>query len=141
MRIFARGYILGPGRSVEALKQEMSAANPGSVVQAVRAEAADNEALLEMIAAQTFRAKASGGLLAKKPEIDLLLRLAGTTQISEAIGRIGAEGGEESLLVVAGLGEVKEPRGREWKALPRRGLSKKDLEKVERSALLNTRRL
>jgi tRNA threonylcarbamoyladenosine modification (KEOPS) complex Cgi121 subunit len=57
---------------------------------------------VEMIVAQTIRARDTGALLASKPEVDILLRLAGTNQISEALQRIGYRSGDKRMLVVVG---------------------------------------
>ena len=137
--VFARAYLFGPESNPEEEKRRLSATNPGFMVQAVRAAPHTNEFFLEMLAAQTFQAESSGNLLAKKPEIDFLLRLAGTTQIADAIRVAGARGGEPFVVVAAGGSEVNGGRlGRH--ELRRRELSKTDLRRVEKAALLNTRR-
>lgn len=107
------------------------------MVQAVHPAAAKNEFFLEMLAAQTFQAESSESLLAKKPEIDFLLRVAGTTQISRAIKEQGAKAGSRFLAVVAGQSEVTGAGEAGWKELPRRKLSRAELEKVEKAAFLS----
>jgi tRNA threonylcarbamoyladenosine modification (KEOPS) complex Cgi121 subunit len=87
-----------------------------------------------------LHAGSGGSLLAKKPEMDFLLRLAGTTQISKAIRQQGSTKGEPFLLVVAGPREIKSSRSFEAMELPRRKLSKKELERIEGAALLNALR-
>jgi len=93
-----------------------------------------------MIAAQTLSANGTQNLLAKKPEVDLLLRLAGTSQISRAIEQMGAKKGKPFLLVIAGSGRgltslsVKELGGSE---LEKRDLSSDELDRIEQAALLN----
>ncbi len=134
-RVTARAYLCEAMDPDEA-KAALARGNPGSVTQAVRAGSAENEALVEMIAAQTLQAKSSGGLLAKKPEIDLLLRLAGTTQISKAIREQGAKKGEAFLAIVAGEALVGPPPGFGGDELPRRPLSPSELARVEEAALL-----
>jgi tRNA threonylcarbamoyladenosine modification (KEOPS) complex Cgi121 subunit len=95
---------------------------------------------VEMIAAQTLCANGTKNLLAKKPEVDLLLRMAGTTQISRAIEQMGAKKGEPFLLVIAGPDKgldslsAKELGGSE---LEKRELSSDELDRIERAALLN----
>ena len=108
----------------------------------VSQSAASNEFYLEMVAAQTTKAALGGNLMAKRPEIDLLLRLAGTTQISAAIQRLGAKRNEPFLLIVVGERPLKTPGGpgRSWQRLPRRPLSQKELEAIEDAALLNAER-
>ena len=59
----------------------------GVIVQTVSDSVPKNEHLYELLAAQTLTAAKSGQLLGRKPEVDLLLRVAGTTQISEALAR------------------------------------------------------
>ncbi|MGD0395350.1 MAG: KEOPS complex subunit Cgi121 [Nitrososphaerales archaeon] len=123
-----------------SVRKTVAAKLPGSIVQTVRADAATNGFFVEMIAAQTLSANGTQNLLAKKPEVDLLLRLAGTTQISRAIEQMGVKKGEPFLLVIAGparglddLG-AKELGGSE---LERRELSSDELNRIEQAALLN----
>ncbi|MDG7007356.1 MAG: hypothetical protein JRN06_03815 [Nitrososphaerota archaeon] len=109
------------------------------VVQTAAEGAATNEFFVEMLAAQTLRAAESGTLLANSPEMDFLLRLAGTTQITRAIREKGSAKGKPFLLVVAGrtIPESGPVLGQE---LPRHGLSKGELQRVEKAALLSARR-
>jgi len=140
MVILAKAYLCGPEAKPAEMRRKLSAMNPGFMVQAVRATRGMNEFFLEMLAAQTLQAESSGSLLANKPEIDFLLRLAGTTQISVAIKEAGAKEGEPFVAVVAGRSEVNveaQTRGRE---LPWRKLSRAELDRVERAALLNAHR-
>jgi len=139
VKIFAKAYNCRPGSDPEAAKRELSLANPGAVVQAARGGSASNELYVEMLAAQTLRAQASEGMLAKKPEIDLLLRLAGTNQIAAAIKEKGAKAGDASLLICAGRSALKSPKSLSRMELPRRGLTRAELAKVEKAALLGTR--
>jgi tRNA threonylcarbamoyladenosine modification (KEOPS) complex Cgi121 subunit len=138
LRAHARVFLCGADQSPEELKGKL-AARPGKwVVQTAAEGSAANESLVEMIAAQTLRAEASGTLLAKSPEMDLLLRLAGTSQISKAIRERGSAKGRPFLLIVAG---GTRPRVADGLAeLPRRDLSKAELEQVERAALLSAQR-
>ena len=140
MRIFARVFLFPRRASPEESRRLLAAANPGSMVQAVRAGLARNERLVELLAAQTLQAGSSGGLLANKQEIDFLLRLAGTTQISRAIRDAGARKGEQFALVVAGENAVRLPTGLDAKELRTRKLSDAELKKIERAALLNAKR-
>ncbi|MDA4125560.1 MAG: KEOPS complex subunit Cgi121 [Thaumarchaeota archaeon] len=138
----ARAFAIGAGADPELVKNRVRSKCPGALVQTVRAGLAANAFFAEMIAAQTIRAEATGALLAERPEIDLLLRLAQTTQISEAIERAGSKKGEPFLLVVAsmgkGLGSLDKLRlGRE---LPRKRLSEPELVAIEKAALLNVLR-
>lgn len=110
------------------------------MVQAARARLAQNTRLMELLAAQTIQAESSGSLLANRQEIDFLLRLAGTTQISRAIRDAGAGHGERFVLVVAGRRPVRLPPGLDAKELRRSELTHSELEKVEKAALLNAKR-
>lgn len=135
-----KAYNCDGGMDPEEAKTILKASNPGSLAQAVRAPTLKNEVVLEMLAAQTFGALSRGVLLARKPEIDLLLRVAGTTQIADAIKRCGTRPGTSFTLVNAGASELKVPEGFSGLELPRRALTKGDRQKVERGALLNTKR-
>ena len=75
--------------------------------------------------------------MANKPEIDFLLRLAGTTQISMAIKDAGAKSGDHFVLVVAGESAVRRPSGLDGKELPRLDLTESERRGIERAALLN----
>jgi len=137
-RVFS--VVIKGGADPGPVRKMIEAKLPGSIVQTVRADAATNGFFVEMIAAQTLSANGTRSLLAKRPEVDLLLRLAGTTQISRAIEQMGAKKGEPFLLVIAGPGEglaglsAKEFGGLE---LERRELSSDELDRIEQAALLN----
>jgi tRNA threonylcarbamoyladenosine modification (KEOPS) complex Cgi121 subunit len=125
------------------LKERVRARFPGSIVQTVRADAATNGFFIEMIAAQTLQANGTPSLLAKKPEVDFLLRLAGTTQISRAIKQVGARKGEPFIVVIAGprrrpgILEASQLGGKE---LEKQKLTPHELDRIERAALLNALR-
>ncbi|HLQ07143.1 MAG TPA: KEOPS complex subunit Cgi121 [Nitrososphaerales archaeon] len=140
MKVFAKAYVCKGSASPDEAKKEFASLNPGSIVQTGSAESAKNEFFVEMLAAQTLRAGSVGGLLAKKPEMDFLLRLAGTTQISRAIKQYGSTKGVPFLLVVAGPREIRESRSFKAMELPRRKLSKKELDRIEGAALLSALR-
>jgi len=110
------------------------------MVLAAKAGLAENESFVELLAAQTLQAESSGSLLANRPEIDFLLRLAGTTQISKAIENAGAKPGEPFILVVAGRTVVRGASGLDGTELPRRELKDDELGRIERAALLNAKR-
>lgn len=140
MRIFVKAFLCAEGASPEELKRRLAEANPSSMVQAGKGTLVRNEAFAELLAAQTLQAEASGGLLANKPEIDFLLRLAGTTQISGAIRDAGVKSGEKFVLVVAGRSTIKRPPGIDGEELPRLELTTSELGRIEKAALLNARR-
>jgi tRNA threonylcarbamoyladenosine modification (KEOPS) complex Cgi121 subunit len=140
MRIFAKAFLCSEGASPEDLKRRLARANPGSMVQAAKGGLVRNEAFVELLAAQTLQAETAGGLLANKPEIDFLLRLAGTTQISRAIRDAGTKSGDKFVLVVAGRSTIRRPSGIDGEELPRLGLTASELGRIEKAALLNARR-
>ena len=140
MRACARAFLCGPDQNPEDLKRKFAGRHGGWVVQTAAMGAAGNEFLVEMIAAQTLGADASGALLAKSPAMDLLLRLAGTTQISKAIREVGSVRGKPFLLIIAGRSRPRISGDIAARELPRRGLSKLELEQVEKAALLSAQR-
>ena len=136
----AAAFSCGKDRDPGEMRAAIATANPGSVVQAVRGFSGSNELLVEMLAAQTLNAEASGRPLARKPEIDLLLRLAGTTQIAKAMGTMGVKAGAPFLLVVASRAPIRKTKELEKIELPRRPLTRSELAKIEKSALLDALR-
>lgn len=144
MPVAVRCYVMPGGTDPEVLKRNLGEAAPGAIIQTTAVGAASNEAFVEMIAEQTVRASASGDLLAKKPEIDLLLRLAGTTQIATAIESAGAKRGTGFLLLVVGeektVDALEGPNLRGAKRLARSVLTEEEMNRVEMAALLNALR-
>ncbi len=137
----ARCYRIDDMQDPELMKAEVLAAFPRLIAQTADPAVASNETVVEMLAAQTVQAARSGGLLARKTEVDLLLRLGGTTQISQAIQQAGAKSGRPFLLVVAGeeeeLQALESGRFALGKRLPKGELSRVELLRVEKAALLN----
>ena len=140
MRIFAKAYLCGKGLDHARTRDALASANPGALVQAVKPTTAKNGKFIEMIAAQTLLADASGSLLAKRLEIDFILRLAGTTQISEAIRDQGVKPGAPFMVVVASRAPIKGTRSLAKSELPVRELSFAELGRVEKAALLSAKR-
>ena len=140
LRVYARAYRCGPGLVPEEVKRRVTASPGGDLVQTAGGTTASNELFVEMLAAQTLRALRTGSLLARRPEMDFLLRLAGTTQISKAIRLSGSNAGRPFLLVVAGSKKPKAVSELAGTELPRRELSKAELERVEAAALLGVQR-
>ncbi len=136
-----RCYRIADGAVAERLKLDVSSRFPRLLVQTADQTAASNESFVEMLTAQTTQAMASGNLLARKPEVDLLLRLAGTTQISEAIRDVGARAGSVSLLILVGeeneLEELEAAKTAIGGRLRKTPLTSEELLKVEKAALLN----
>ena len=81
LRAHARAYLCGAGLNPDDVRRKAAAPSGRWVVQTAAGGAATNEFFVEVLAAQTLRAEESGTLLANSPEMDFLLRLAGTTQI------------------------------------------------------------
>jgi len=140
VRIFARAFLCPKGASPEDLKRRLADANPDSIVQTTKGGLVENEAFVELLAAQSLQAETSKGLLANKPEMDLLLRLAGTTQISRAIRDAGAKSGDQFVLVVAGRRTIRRPSGIDGMELPKLELTAAELGRIEKAALLNAER-
>ena len=139
-RVYARAYRCGPDLVPEEVRLRVTASHGGDLVQTAGGTTASNELFLEMLAAQTLRALRTGSLLARRPEMDFLLRLAGTTQISKAIRLSGSNAGRPFLLVVAAARKPKAVREFAGSELPRRELSRAELERVEAAALLSVQR-
>jgi tRNA threonylcarbamoyladenosine modification (KEOPS) complex Cgi121 subunit len=137
---YVKAYMCPAGMQPEEVKLELLKSNPGAVVQTAKPDVVKNEFFYEMLAAQTLLAEASGSLLAKKPEVDLLLRLAGTTQISRAISEFGSKAGDPFLVVVAGRRGIASPEYLAPFEMKRTGLSKKEIDRVEMAALLDVER-
>ena len=141
MRRSARVYKFSGASSSEELRRRLREEYPKLLVQAVDSSAASNERSVEMVGEQTLEAGAAGSPLAKKPEVDLLMRLAGTTQISRAIQKVGVKAGREFLLVIVGdAADIRAFESKDasaWKRIERRKLDVEDMRAIERAALLN----
>ena len=125
--------------------QRLRQQHGGLVVQMACLKISPSARVVRMIAEQTLRARRSGALLASKPEVDLLLRLAGTSQISEAIERTGHQALGKRILVAAGPAEdVDELRrllakDKRYRLIEGEALGAEGLMMVEKAALLGTR--
>lgn len=139
-RTYARAYICEGTLDPDEAKRRFQTANQGHMVQASTLDPSGNERFFEMLTAQTIRAETIGTLLARKPEIDYLLRLAGTTQISRAIKHKGAAKGERFLIVVAGRSDPRLAPGIRGLRLGRAELTATELGRIEKAALLSAER-
>jgi len=137
-----------PQEEVEGLLAKIRKQSPGIIVQVIGAARAPNPNAVEMIAAQTLMAAKSGWTLAERPELDLLLRLAGTRQIGEAFQRVGYKSNGKRFFMVAASDGNRAPLTRLGKRLAadkrftevaKTRLAEGDLEQVERAALLAAR--
>ncbi len=119
--------------------------HPGLIIQLLTLEEIPGNRTISMIGLQTLRAAKTGALLAAKPEVDLLLRLAGTTQIAVAIEKVGYKAKGKLLLVAAGTaGSVARLRkelvdNASYKVMEGEEIGNDGLAMVERAALLGTR--
>jgi KEOPS complex subunit Cgi121 len=141
VKTYTLSLAYGKDQDPDKTRRLLARTNPKALVQTVSEGTAANDFFVRMIAAQTINAARAGSLLAKKAEMDLLLRLAGTTQISEAISEVGSKKGEPFLLVVAGTSQLRAaalPAG--GRRLPASPLSESELRRVEQAALLSVRR-
>jgi hypothetical protein len=100
---------------------------PGAYVQTLDAEAVAGATHVRLALKQTVELLGHGQLLAKKPEVDLLLRISGTAQIAEALRLAGSKPRSPAVLVVFGTrGAVSRGVGAISKATrlaPLRGIS------------------
>jgi len=133
---------------VEEMLAKVRKQSPRAIIQVFSADRAPNTGALEMIAAQTLTAASVGATLAERPELDLLLRLAGTRQIGEAFKRVGYKSSGRKLFLVAAsegsgaallrVSKALAKDGR-FSEVPMKRPAKSDLERVERAALLAVR--
>ncbi len=98
----AVGYVFRTRKEADEARARIVRRVPELICQLARTTACENEDVARLIAAQTLEARANGTMLAKKAEIDLLLRLAGTSQISDAIRKAGCRKQGETLMIIAG---------------------------------------
>jgi tRNA threonylcarbamoyladenosine modification (KEOPS) complex Cgi121 subunit len=133
---------------VEDILSKMRKHSPNAIIQVFSAERAPSARAVEMIAAQTLTAARSGATLAERPELDLLLRLAGTRQIGEAFKRVGYKSNGKRLFMVAASEGSSSPllrvskvltKDRRFSEVPKKKPAKSDLDLVERAALLAAR--
>lgn len=137
----------GP-EEVELLLAQLRRDHRGVVIQAFGAGRAPNAGAVAMIAAQTLAATKSAVTLVERPELDLLLRLAGTRQIGEAFRLVGYKSGGKRVFVVAASEGGSVALGRLAKSLSadqrfaevgKQELGNDDLDSVEVAALLAAR--
>lgn len=94
----------GPDIDLDALRHEL----PTIWIQAVDSRYVLDENHLRRIVEVTMAAKDTGNMLGRRPEIDLLLRLAQTTQISAAISRAGVGAGSVVLVAAGDASSLKQ---------------------------------
>jgi tRNA threonylcarbamoyladenosine modification (KEOPS) complex Cgi121 subunit/molybdopterin converting factor small subunit len=81
------------GSDIGGILDSLRKAHDGVFIQAVKADSVFGKEHALQILAIVVEAKKRGVMMANKPETELLLRLACTNQISEAIDRVGLEEG------------------------------------------------
>jgi tRNA threonylcarbamoyladenosine modification (KEOPS) complex Cgi121 subunit len=119
--------------------------NPELIIQLVSMKKPPSARAVAMIGEQTIRAKETGALLADRPEVDLLLRLAGTSQISEALKKNGYRSKGTLILVAVGKDKDVEKLRRALSKLRAYSLREEgemddeSRDAVEIAALLSTR--
>lgn len=75
---------------------------PNLVIQAISSNFILSKSHAEKIISISFFAKKNESLLSKKIETDILLRFAGTTQIQDAIKKVGFKQGEDFIIIALG---------------------------------------
>lgn len=135
----------GSAEATEDRLLSLRGRHPGLIIQLVTLKRLPGNRVVAMIGQQTLRAARTGALLAAKPEVDLLLRLAGTTQIAVAIKEAGYRAKGKKLLVAAGPSEEVESLEEElaeqkgYEVLKGEEIDADGLAMVERAAVLGTR--
>jgi tRNA threonylcarbamoyladenosine modification (KEOPS) complex Cgi121 subunit len=136
-----------PQDQEERFLSELRVQFPRLFIQLLSLRHQPNSRVIEMIAKQTIRSIGNRSLLASRPELDLLLRLAGTTQISEAIAKVGYKKSGRKVLVAVGttrdlrrLEKLAGEKGETFKKSRVKDLSAADLETIEGAALLGVTR-
>jgi len=92
----ADGFI----RSIRAINNRVA-------MQAINADFAAGKEQVLSISQQSLQAKKKGTMLSKRIEIDMLLRLACTNQISKALDDIGLKDGINNVLIIA-IGKISD---------------------------------
>jgi tRNA threonylcarbamoyladenosine modification (KEOPS) complex Cgi121 subunit len=90
-----------PTRDLKAFRE----AAGGAYVQTLDAAAVGGRRHLILTLKQTIESARTSQLLAEKPEVDFLLRVAGTRQIAEAVREAGARPRSDSVMVLFGARE------------------------------------
>lgn len=90
---------------LEALRQKL-----GVPLQCVRQDGVASPLQLLLCGAQAYEAWRSGSSYAKKLEIEMLLRVAATSQFDEAVRRVGLRAGDSAAWLIAISGRKELPR-------------------------------
>ena len=75
---------------------------PNLVIQAISSNYILSKSHAEKIISISYLARQNQSLLSKKIDTDILLRFAGTTQIQDAIKRVGIKQGKDFVIIAAG---------------------------------------
>jgi len=95
----------GGGDPTEELKAFREAAQ-GASVQTLDSRSVAGKKHILLALKQTVELARTSQLLAERPEVDFLLRIGGTRQISQAVRTTGARPGSESVVVIFGSKEA-----------------------------------
>ena len=95
--------ITGKDRFIRSIR----AINNRVTMQAIDANFAAGKEHVLSILQQSLQAKKKGTMLSKRIEIDMLLRLACTNQISKAVDDIGLKDGINNVLIIA-IGKISD---------------------------------
>lgn len=85
----------------DAFIRNIRAVNDKIAIQAIDANFAAGEEHILSILQQSLHAKKKGTMLSKRIEMDVLLRLACTNQISKALEDIGLKDGVNNVMIIA----------------------------------------
>ena len=139
----ARVHLVSREGEVELLT--LRKRHPGLYIQLLTMARIPARQAIAMVGQQSLRAAKTGALLATKPEVDLLLRMSGTTQIAVAIQRSGYRArGKKVLVAVGPRGGLERLRKQlsgdpGYDILEEGEMGAEDLAFVEKAALLGTR--
>ena len=110
MRLFSlggevNGSVIGLKRVVvqdpKVFVREIQEKFPSLIIQAVEARFIAGFAHARLIMQQSWESRKRGLTYARKPDLDLLLRVALSTQILEALKRVGVPSGTVDLAILA----------------------------------------
>jgi tRNA threonylcarbamoyladenosine modification (KEOPS) complex Cgi121 subunit len=101
-RTYVEMRLYRAGGDADAQLRAFRKAAPGASVQTLDPAAVGGRTHLLLALKQTAELKASSQLLADRAEVDFLLRVAGTKQISQAVKEAGSKPHVDSLLVLFG---------------------------------------
>lgn len=133
---FCAFYVVKTKKDLDTLQKYVSGK---AYLQTFRKSSSDNARFFKMIAYQSLAALYEKAMLARKPEIDFLLRVAQTTQIKEAIRQNSFVEGSENVVAIFGYKQIRFVGNKvKFKKLEEKELSKGELLQIEKAALLSS---